>query len=144
MIRSILLILFLCSFMKTDSKPDLIIRFDSIKDRTHNIFIAICVQSSDFPEKLNVVKQFTLTPAQNKDLSVAVKDLPYGKYAISVFQDMNGNGKLDKGLFGIPTEPFAFSNNFHPRLRAPKWEDCEFEYNAKSNLIEIKGLITMF
>jgi uncharacterized protein (DUF2141 family) len=26
-----------------------------------------------------------------------------------IFQDLNGNKKLDKNFIGIPTEPFAFS-----------------------------------
>jgi uncharacterized protein (DUF2141 family) len=114
--------------MKTDSKPDLMIKLTKLTDRTHNIFVAVSTYNSGFPNKLDIVRQFVLNPVENKDLSVTVKDLPYGKYAVSVFQDINGNEKLDKGLFGIPAEPFAFSNNFHPRLRAPKWEDCEFEY----------------
>jgi len=36
--------------------------------------------------------------------------LPTGEYLVSVFQDTNSNGRLDKGLFGIPSEPFGFTN----------------------------------
>lgn len=37
-------------------------------------------------------------------------NLNEGYYRIAVFQDENGNGKLDTGLFGIPKEPFGISN----------------------------------
>ena len=37
-----------------------------------------------------------------------------GTYAIALFHDANGNGRLDT-RFGIPVEGFGFSNN--PRLR---------------------------
>ena len=37
-------------------------------------------------------------------------DLPAGEYVVAVFQDANNNGKLDTGLFGIPTERFGFTN----------------------------------
>jgi uncharacterized protein (DUF2141 family) len=40
-------------------------------------------------------------------------DLPPGTYAIALFHDENGNGRLDT-RFGVPTEGFGFSNN--PRI----------------------------
>jgi len=139
-----LLCLFFCSFTRSDARPDLLIRITQVKDKTHKLFIAVCRQSKGFPNELDMVQQFVLDPAANKDLSVTVTNLPYGKYAVSIFQDMNGNGKLDKGLFGIPTEPFAFSNNYHPTFRAPTWDDCAFDYNATSKEVVINGLIKMF
>jgi len=38
--------------------------------------------------------------------------LPSGEYVISMFQDKNGNGKLDTYLFGIPKEPIGITNYF--------------------------------
>jgi uncharacterized protein (DUF2141 family) len=49
-----------------------------------------------------------------------------GEYAISTFQDVNANQKLDQGLFGIPKEPVGFGNNFRPKLSAPEFRDCAF------------------
>ena len=34
-----------------------------------------------------------------------------GVYAIAVYHDQNGNRKLDRSGFGLPTEGFGFSNN---------------------------------
>lgn len=36
--------------------------------------------------------------------------IPAGEYAIQVYQDINNNGQLDFGLFGIPREPVGISN----------------------------------
>lgn len=36
--------------------------------------------------------------------------IPDGEYVFSVFQDINSNGKLDTGAFGLPTEPVGMSN----------------------------------
>lgn len=33
-----------------------------------------------------------------------------GEYLISIYQDVNGNGEMDYGLFRIPQEPYGFSN----------------------------------
>jgi uncharacterized protein (DUF2141 family) len=40
-------------------------------------------------------------------------DLPSGDYAVALFHDENGNGRIDT-RFGIPAEGVGFSNN--PRL----------------------------
>jgi len=43
--------------------------------------------------------------------AVVLTNLDPGKYAIILFHDENGNGKLDKNALGVPTEPYGFSNN---------------------------------
>jgi uncharacterized protein (DUF2141 family) len=63
--------------------------------------------------------------------------LPAGNYAVSAYQDLNGNGKLDKNLVGIPSEPYGFSNNARPKFRAPNWDETRFELRADTQ-IEIK------
>ena len=40
---------------------------------------------------------------KDTSLSIPCQGLPTGTYAISLFQDENGNGKLDTAVFGIPT-----------------------------------------
>jgi uncharacterized protein (DUF2141 family) len=36
--------------------------------------------------------------------------LPSGEYVVSAFQDKNGDGKLNTGIFGIPTEHVGMTN----------------------------------
>ena len=43
------------------------------------------------------------------DLVISVGDLPPGKYAVSVFQDIDWNAELDTNFIGYPKEPFGFS-----------------------------------
>jgi len=37
-------------------------------------------------------------------------NVPAGEYLIGIHQDSNGNGVMDYALFGIPKEPYGFSN----------------------------------
>ncbi|WP_162910628.1 DUF2141 domain-containing protein [Hymenobacter oligotrophus] len=46
--------------------------------------------------------------------SQATLAVPYGKYAVSIYQDANGNGRLDQNFLGIPKEPIGFGNNYKP------------------------------
>ena len=47
--------------------------------------------------------------AKDDTLSKDMK-LPAGQYVFSIYQDSNGNGKLDTNRIGIPREKFGFSN----------------------------------
>jgi uncharacterized protein (DUF2141 family) len=53
-----------------------------------------------------------------------------GTYAVGVVHDLNGNEKVDKNLFGVPTESWAVSNNISHRLRAPTFEEAAFKIDG--------------
>ena len=57
---------------------------------------------------------------KDTSLSIPCQGLPTGTYAISLFQDENGNGKLDTAVFGIPTEKYGFSNDAQG-VMGPAW-----------------------
>jgi uncharacterized protein (DUF2141 family) len=62
-----------------------------------------------------------------------VRGLKVGPYAIKVFHDLNGNGKLDMNLVGMPTEPVAFSNNAKVNMRAPTWGEAMINVSPTLN-----------
>lgn len=66
--------------------------------------------------------------------TIVIKDLPSGTYAISLFHDLNDDKVCNQNFFGIPKEPYAFSNNFKPKLSAPSFEDCQFNLTADKSL----------
>lgn len=70
--------------------------------------------------------------------TVTFPDLKPGTYGVAVFQDKNGNGKMDKGLFGIPKEPYGFSNNPTIRLKSPGFKKWSFDYDGKGKTVEIR------
>lgn len=66
--------------------------------------------------------------------TIAFEGVVPGQYAIRLFHDVNGNGELDTNPFGIPTEPFAFSNNARGRFGPARWADAVFTVNAGENV----------
>lgn len=50
-----------------------------------------------------------------------VEGLPPGDYAVTAYHDRDDDGELDKGAFGIPTEPYGFSNGARGKLGPPAW-----------------------
>ncbi len=52
--------------------------------------------------------------------------LPAGDYAVRAFHDVNGDGELNTNPFGLPIEPFAFSNNARGNMGPARWEQARF------------------
>lgn len=80
-------------------------------------------------------KKIVLSAAQ--DVQTASFQVPYGKYAISIYQDLNNNGEADMNFLGIPKELVGFGNNFKP-FGEPKFESALVEFSATSTSHEIK------
>ena len=55
-------------------------------------------------------------------------DVPPGRYALSVHHDADGDGRVDTGLFGIPTEGLGASNDAHGSFGPPSFRDAAFAY----------------
>ena len=56
----------------------------------------------------------------------AAFELPAGDYAVRAFHDVDGDGELNTNPFGIPIEPFAFSNDARGRMGPPGWSAARF------------------
>ena len=74
-----------------------------------------------------------MLPVTTNTATKVVTGLAPGRYAIKAFHDINGDGKMNANPFGIPTEPFAFSNNAVGNMGPAKWADASFEVKAGAN-----------
>ncbi len=54
------------------------------------------------------------------------EDVPPGTYAVAVYHDENGNGKIDTNFIGIPKERTGASNNAKGKMGPPKFQDAKF------------------
>lgn len=77
-------------------------------------------------------------PAAAGTTLVTVPNVPPGRYAAQVFQDLNSNGKLERGLFGIPKEPIGISRDAPIHFGPPKWADAAFDHGSEPQRITLK------
>jgi acyl-CoA reductase-like NAD-dependent aldehyde dehydrogenase/uncharacterized protein (DUF2141 family) len=93
---------------------------------------------SGFPGDRNKAfrHDFLPIPANAQKLMIET-DLPPGTYAVSVYEDLNSNHKLDHNLIGIPREPVGASNNPHTRLGPPRFAESSFRLGPPSQTIII-------
>lgn len=55
--------------------------------------------------------------------------VPAGRYAISLFHDENGNGRMDKNLM-LPREGYGFSRDAPVRFGPPSFKNAAFQVEA--------------
>ncbi|MEM7602102.1 MAG: DUF2141 domain-containing protein [Verrucomicrobiota bacterium] len=90
-----------------------------------NLLVGLFDDESDFT-KNPLPNSPKVAVTTTEPVAVTIPNVPPGRYAISVIQDLNENGKLDKSLVGMPKEPLAFSViKVIPRGK-PKFDSCAF------------------
>lgn len=63
-------------------------------------------------------------------VSMTFTNLPAGDYAIRMYHDENGDGEMNANAFGMPTEPFAFSNNAVGTMGPAPWSKAKFTVSS--------------
>lgn len=93
------------------------------------LYVAVQVSPESFPSPGDqALRRSVLATGLSTELSIT--DIAPGEYAVSVFADLNGNGKLDSNFIGIPTEPTGVSRDAAGRFGPPKFKDAVFEIGA--------------
>ena len=120
---------------RSAAKVALTVDAQNIHTKKGAVYFALFKSTDDFP---------TGKPSEGKKMNATGErvqttfSVEPGAYAIAIFHDENGNGQMDKKIFGIPKEPYGFSNNFRPKMSAPKFKDCEFTVSSAAKTISIK------
>lgn len=112
---------------------DLTVNIENIQEKQGSLRVAVYNTAKGFPENeprlAGRVLQVTHT-----DLNISFKDLSAGRYAVAVMQDQNDNGVLDRNFFGIPSEPYGFSQQSSGKSGQPTFDQAAFELNANKEI----------
>jgi uncharacterized protein (DUF2141 family) len=115
------------------------INVTNIENGRGTLYIAILDSSEDWLKSDTDSKPFrdvTQAVSSTDDLLISIEGLPPGKYAISLFQDLDGDAEMDTNFIGFPKEPFGFSapmGKFGP----PKYEEAIVEFSGADTSVEI-------
>ena len=66
-----------------------------------------------------------------------VEGLPAGTYAVKAYQDLDDDGRLDKGAFGVPAEPYGFSNGARGTFGPPDFAEASFAFDGTRGAITL-------
>lgn len=69
-------------------------------------------------------------PASSSPVTVTFDGLAPGSYGMKSFHDVDGDGEMDTNPFGMPIEPYAFSNNAVGNMGPASWDRARFNVNG--------------
>ena len=107
-----------------------------LQSQDGEVNVALYRSREDFLKRTQPARWAVLQP-KLANLTWRVPDLEPGRYAVAVFHDINGNQEFDQGLFGLPAEPYGFSNSPANQLRPPDFGDASFEFSGRDLSIEV-------
>lgn len=99
------------------------------------LYLAVYDSEESFQAQAEVTSIVRST--SGKPLSVAVDFPAAGDYVLAAFHDLNGNGKLDVNLFGVPTEPYGFGRVPPSKWRAPTFKEIATKIAPGGNSKEV-------
>lgn len=120
-----------------EKQGTLVVEVKGIKQPTGNVQVGLYNNASGFGQKEKAIMGKIVSVSGNS-VRVSLPALPHGTYAICVFHDKNENGKLDTGLFGVPTEAYGFSNNVRGTFGMPAFDDAKFSFTSTVSTVSIE------
>jgi len=128
-----------CLGMLNTSTGSLTVDISALESREGAVRAALYPSKSAFDnEEIDPSLGKVTTELSGTTCTLEWTGLPYGIYALAVFHDINDNGELDTNAFGIPTEPYAFSNNPDVKWRRPRFGEISFRVDATNTPLELK------
>lgn len=100
------------------------------------ILAALYSNADDYASNANA--RFARVEVTGTQATLTFEDLPEGEYALKMFHDQNSDGQMNANPFGMPTEPFAFSNNAVGNMGPAQWDAAHFAVTAPVTAQNIK------
>jgi len=134
---SLIILTFFWSFSPAELDPALSVqcRVDASEwsKRTKNSAWLISLRRADGTP----IEELVIAATRNPQVLELGERRP-GTYVVAAYFDINGNRKLDRGVFSNPTEPYAFSNNARNRFSEPGLGAQRFTHPGALQRLELK------
>lgn len=113
---------------------DLTIRIEGVEQAAGTFHIAVF--EADGWEENQTVASGRLAAEEGAELTLT--GLVPGAYGIKIFQDVDDNGQLNLGMWGIPSEPYGFSNDAPALGGPPSFRRASFKLTEPGTVQTIK------
>jgi uncharacterized protein (DUF2141 family) len=111
-----------CAPTMTAAAADLTVVVAGLKNDEGSVRVGLFHDPKSFPKSFAVGQAIE---AKAGSVSVTFEKLSPGNYAVSAYQDINSNKKLDTNFVGKPTEPNGFSRDARGKFGPPSFEDAQ-------------------
>ncbi len=115
-----------------------VITFTGLNKKEGKLYIGWYANAEGFREPGKAVIENVVSVKGVDSQPVVFSNVRAGTYAIAVFFDQNGNGKMDLNVLGIPKEKYGFSNNVFPLTRAATFKEAAFKVTDEDGTLSIR------
>jgi len=113
---------------------DLNISIRNLRSDTGTVYVALYDNAESFKNR-NKGLAGQYIPVHGSSVTATFRGLQPGRYALSVFHDESGSGKLDTNLLGLPTERYGFSRDAVGNLGAPSFDAAAIDLKEDSSIV---------
>lgn len=110
------------------------VKVTGVNKKRGEVMLALFSSPKGFPYETSYAIQKQKGNAANGSVEVNFTNIKPGTYAIALFHDTNGDGKLNTNFMGIPKEGYGVSNNTYNTFSAPGYKESSFVHNNSSEL----------
>jgi uncharacterized protein (DUF2141 family) len=100
--------------------------------RTGSVMVALYDSAAAFDGGSGQPVAATAVSASGRTVVATFENLPAGDYGVKAFHDVNGDGEMNTNPFGMPVEPFAFSNNAVGNMGPARWDRARFAVSGET------------
>lgn len=116
---------------------DLTIAVSGLRSGAGDVHYGVYARPEYFPKpEGRIAKGFVRAEAGG--VTIVIRGLSPGTYAVAVYHDENGNGQFDQGLFGFPHEGYGFSNGASAFFGPPSFAKAAFTLGAEGGRVVIR------
>jgi uncharacterized protein (DUF2141 family) len=116
----------------------LVVEVEGLKDDRGKLHASLYASEEGFPTRPEKALRQADVPIVRGKALVVFEGLRPGGYAVAAYHDENGDGKLDTGFLGIPTEGLASSNDARGFMGPPSFEKARVEVAPGENRIAVR------
>lgn len=102
------------------------------------LYVALFASGDGFPGADEKAFRRKIARPDGAECKVVFDAMPAGVYAVSCYQDLNRNGRIDKWFFGKPREPYGISRAGDTADGIPGFDAASFPVRDADNTITIE------
>jgi uncharacterized protein (DUF2141 family) len=126
------------SFAESPPSGVLTVRVSQLRSNDGQVGCMLYNSSKGFPTDPSAAAQKRWCPIRTKTSTCSFDPIPAGTYAVACLHDENGNGKLDTGIFGIPTEGTVVSNHAKGFMGPPSFDKAKFSFSGAATALDLR------
>jgi uncharacterized protein (DUF2141 family) len=114
------------------------VRVQGVRNGSGVLRLCLWTRPAGFPDCADGAAVRQNRPAVPGEVTFRLADLPPGTYAVTVFHDENGTGKIETNFLGIPRSGLGASNNPRPGFGPPSFAQAAFPLAAGESVIAVR------